>query len=699
MTDDHLTNDTHHTDNDNDNDTRTILKALDEEYQEVLLENQIEWLAIQRSVRQSAFLSTVFMCVYLSIGCWYFGHTLDWSIRDSLMFAVYTITTVGYGYHEIPDEREVQLFVIVYTFVGIAAVTTLLSQAYQFVKLEANRVGVRVNFSSTKTLDVTPSASAAAAVVAASCHADHPQNHSNKEDHKNESLSSNALNSVTQNDKNDIIDDDDNKNNRLDARTSSNSSSNSRASNNDDGLNNGIHVIDEHSISYLFGKLVASVKKFLKYDKYGKVVKFFLPFFGQWFFGAIVVGSIEGWGAVESLYWAAVSLTTVGYGDLYPTKNASIWFCIFYLPVSLGFLSFFLANVANLYIKLHHKNTVRIERTMRAKIAMERRKARSEIIARNFDKGNYLDNNSDQDGECNNDTNMVDRQRSSSLSSIGDDVNDSNIIPQDYPLHIFGTEEYKSGIDNSMMNFAALPTGDIVKGRRSNNIFIGRSDGGQHYRDRVTFLGSVSSNRFNDTNASKDESANYSITTMKSLIDVIQSRERLDNASSVNNLSSPSDISLGVTSDNVIFRSENKTQPSFAVRVKIQERLARIVAIEVCGYHSRAEIKDNIFSMSFRGIRDIMDKWIIPNRARDAFRAVAYDAIFYVGERNLIIEGPNALFALSPREFQGLFSPVLASIGDEDAMQSWLLATNLMADVELKGPGENDDPLAVGILT
>ena len=62
----------------------------------------------------------------------------------------------------------------------------------------------------------------------------------------------------------------------------------------------------------LLRDLWRSIKVFLKDNKYGRIVKFFLPFFGQWFLGAIVVGSIEQWTPIESLYWAAVTLTTVG---------------------------------------------------------------------------------------------------------------------------------------------------------------------------------------------------------------------------------------------------------------------------------------------------------------------------------------------------------------------------------------------------
>ena len=66
---------------------------------------------------------------------------------------------------------------------------------------------------------------------------------------------------------------------------------------------------------------------------------------------------------MESLYFSFVSLTTVGFGDYFPTRTASIWFCIFWLPFLIGFMSLF-----------------RIERQMKRRLERAKRLADMERV-------------------------------------------------------------------------------------------------------------------------------------------------------------------------------------------------------------------------------------------------------------------------------------------------------------------------------
>lgn len=49
--------------------------------------------------------------------------------------------------------------------------------------------------------------------------------------------------------------------------------------------------------------------------------------------GALWIGAIEDWDFTESIYFAIVSGSSVGFGDYYPTQQYSRWVCIFYLPI------------------------------------------------------------------------------------------------------------------------------------------------------------------------------------------------------------------------------------------------------------------------------------------------------------------------------------------------------------------------------
>lgn len=47
--------------------------------------------------------------------------------------------------------------------------------------------------------------------------------------------------------------------------------------------------------------------------------------------GTVVYRILEDWSWVDSFYFSAVALTTVGFGDLSPTTDASKLFTVFYI--------------------------------------------------------------------------------------------------------------------------------------------------------------------------------------------------------------------------------------------------------------------------------------------------------------------------------------------------------------------------------
>merc|ERR1719232_298415 len=109
---------------------------------------------------------------------------------------------------------------------------------------------------------------------------------------------------------------------------------------------------------------------------------------------------------------------------------------------------------------------------------------------------------------------------------------------------------------------------------------------------------------------------------------------------------------------------EINVKPSLELRVIVLSRFADIIATDVAGYQSECEIEENSIRVTIDTINTTAEKWGIPRRARTAFRSVALEALFFVGEYSLITRGSEALLDLSPTEFHGLFSSLLAAMGD-----------------------------------
>uniref|UniRef100_A0A7S2WL92 Uncharacterized protein n=1 Tax=Eucampia antarctica TaxID=49252 RepID=A0A7S2WL92_9STRA len=129
---------------------------------------------------------------------------------------------------------------------------------------------------------------------------------------------------------------------------------------------------------------------------------------------------------------------------------------------------------------------------------------------------------------------------------------------------------------------------------------------------------------------------------------------------------------------------ETRKKPTFALRVLVQERLADIIAVDVAGYQSHVEINGSTLSVTIDKLSDTANKWMIPRIGRKAFRAVAFEILYFVGERSLVTRGSDALFDLTPLEFHKLFVPLIASMGDFDAMSNWLEKTEVLAEADLK---------------
>jgi voltage-gated potassium channel len=66
--------------------------------------------------------------------------------------------------------------------------------------------------------------------------------------------------------------------------------------------------------------------------------------------GAVFYTLVEGWSVVDAIYFSAMSLATVGYGDLVPETEIGKLFTVVYVIAGIGILvSFFTALTAKTF--------------------------------------------------------------------------------------------------------------------------------------------------------------------------------------------------------------------------------------------------------------------------------------------------------------------------------------------------------------
>jgi len=555
----------------------SLRRVFDSEYERALQDQEISWRARYGATRLSFIMSALLMVVYLWLGCMFYRSEAGWSVPDALLFTVYTVTTVGYGGPQpLPNTAAFHAFTSVYIIVGISLVTVLAAHTYQVVTLEATRMR---RWGRQR------------------------QSQSEPNDFGQEALTREMENYRQQ------------------------------------FMNELEDLVRERP---LLDATIVKIKEFQiwrRTTKSGRVLSVALPFLGNIFLGAIVVGTIEEWSPLESIYWSIVTLTTVGYGDYTPTKNSSVWFCtLFFIPSSLFFLSFLLAHVAKSYIRLHAIHVARLERKMRRN--NERCRAETERAEKAKRKS---------------DANPSSEEQSTPPSSPGGSARAED-VERGFTTVISYTED--EDLDNSPTKSSGL-FGDqavLADDVHNNDPLSSESSPAMRYRENV----------IRNKERAPDPQGNRAVSFAEAL--------RSLNRPSQSRTSDASDQSDQVMS-----------KPSLEVRLLVQARLARIIAEEVAGYQTGVIIKGSTVSLTVGTLRDTADKWKIPQQAWKAFRAVAFRSLLFVGERNLISDGGDALLRLNVVEFHQIFSPMLAAMGDGSSMEAWLAATDVLADVELRG--------------
>jgi voltage-gated potassium channel len=80
--------------------------------------------------------------------------------------------------------------------------------------------------------------------------------------------------------------------------------------------------------------------------------------------GTIFYRVVEGWSLLDSFYFSAITLATVGYGDLVPTTAAGKLFTVFYVFAGVGIILAFVQAVARASVAQRDETRTRLRRDL-----------------------------------------------------------------------------------------------------------------------------------------------------------------------------------------------------------------------------------------------------------------------------------------------------------------------------------------------
>lgn len=273
------------------------------EYHRAVEDLRISVKAKEHAIRDSLIFTLIFLVAYVFIGVMFYSKWEgDWPVEQALLFIIYTMTTVGYGNYRVPKSRQSKIFTSVYVVIGIALTTVFFSEFFEYIVLKSVKARYRRD-----RVNIA------------------------RKGRESFIRNKNGMSETRQKTMQSYLD----------------------------------SAIDNKYYIDVFIEGWRKVKNFFRHTNFGIFISDVLPPIFIILSGAVVLGSLEGWSVVNSVYFSVVSATTVGYGDMHPEKTSSVWFCIFWLPFSLYFMSKFLSNVNRVYRKIYVMHSNRIENCLR----------------------------------------------------------------------------------------------------------------------------------------------------------------------------------------------------------------------------------------------------------------------------------------------------------------------------------------------